>query len=531
MNPSPSGRQITFWTWAGVFAAVVILASVVCKLCLLHSRELWLDETFSAYICNLSFPKLIHTAAGDVHPVLYYLLLKLWIMATGDAEYQLRLFSVLIDLAAMIVMAFLGRRLLGGNFGALATALFALSPILVVYSLEVRGYMLLILVFVSLLLAHWRLVFDPKPARGLIVAEGWLAGTLFYTHYVAIFLLIGIFAHGALLVFRGKVPASRMAAVSAIALLLIVPGIPTLLSQHAGRTRLADDLKNSHSDPQALSFGAPELTPTKAKAAKDYATNFAVAAGFFPAKSPAVFVLCAIPLVLVLGAAAFLWLVRRDEVCLLCGILELALAAGLLVMGLITTRYMLPVVPLVAIAVARAVQYAVEVAHRRTAGLVAAGCIVAVYVAGFGRQVTVPHAQLWHPLIATLRQNYQPEDTVIFSASYAEVPFDYFATHENFHPRETGFPTPIFDWWNSQKFKGWGGPVITQPDLRRFVSALPHSQSRTLWLVLFETYYYDPKDELVSALGQIGDVTEIRVPGDSKAHSDSPPRLIRVQLR
>ena len=122
-----------------VFFCFALIVSSFFKLRALNSRELWLDETYSAYLANLHFSELIRHAAGVVHPPLFYLLLWVWIRIAGDAQSQLRLFSALVSICATLAMFVLARRILGAGFGAFAAALFAFSPMLFVYSMEVRA--------------------------------------------------------------------------------------------------------------------------------------------------------------------------------------------------------------------------------------------------------------------------------------------------------------------------------------------------------------------------------------------------------
>jgi hypothetical protein len=199
---------------------------------------------------------------------------------------------------------------------------------------------------------------------------------------------------------------------------------------------------------------------------------------------------------------------------------------------LYATRYLLPLVPLLVIALARGVQYVWEIIHWRAAAVILGSSILAIYTAAFFRQAIVPHPRPWEDLETAVEQQYRPGDTVIFDVLYAEVPFDYYARQRGFHPQETGFPLSIYSWWDSQWFKGWGGPVILQSDLDRFTANLSASNSRTLWLVLSETNYYDPHQALLARLRGIGQVTELQLPQEPRAGTaDESPRLIRVSLR
>jgi hypothetical protein len=154
-----------------------------------------------------------------------------------------------------------------------------------------------------------------------------------------------------------------------------------------------------------------------------------------------------------------------------------------------------------------------------------------LYVAGFLRQTFIHHGRPWQNLVSAVQQNSQSKDMVVFSALYAQVPFDYFARQAHFQVREVGFPLSIYDWWSKQKNQAWGGPVILRADLDDFTARLAASDSKTFWVVRYETYYYDPQDALLARLRQLGKVEEINLPPDPDATSDEESlRLFRVTI-
>ena len=510
---------------------LALLLSACFKIALLDSRELWLDETYSAFAANLHFPDLIRYTAGDVHPPLFYILLWAWVRIVGDAQTQLRLFSVVLSICSTLGVFFSAQRLLGTRFGAFAAALFALSPMLFVYSLEVRMYMLSTLVFICLLNVHW--VVAESEAKWPLVAYSALAALLFYVHYIAVFILIGFFADWAIASRFARKRIERVCAAGILTIVLVCPGIPVLLKQRAQKARqdLAREL--SYRDPNSLAFGVGKQNSTGTSGIKILVKDAAAMAGFYPATSPFLLLLCAAPLIVVLVGVGFLWLVKGDEICRLFGLVMLVVAVGVLALNLYGTRYLLPVVPLLVLALARVVQYWTATGRRQTTGLAIGTLILSLYGAGFFRQALMHHRRPWQNLVSVLQKNYQPGDKVIFDALYSQVPFDYFAGRLHFQPQENGFPLSIYEWWNEQAFKGWGGPVIMQSDLDRFVSRLSASGSKTLWLVLYETHYYDPHDALLARLRQLGLATEVHFLPErdtGASQDDQTMRLIRISL-
>ena len=517
-----------------VLFGVVLLVSACCKLLSLNSRELWLDETYSAFVANLPLAELPRHLAGEYNPPFFYILLWAWVHIVGDVQAHLRLFSVVLNICSMFGMYVLARRMLGARFGALAAVLFAFSPMLFVYSLEVRNYMLFILIFICLLVIHWMVAIERREEKWLILAYGILAALLFYTSYIAVFILLGLCVHGIIASGFDRGRLGKLCVTGILIIVFIAPGIPALLERNSMKTHLGQALALSHQNANSLSFGVSkqESAALAGTGIKGMAKSAAAASGLYPSSSPFLLLLCALPLVFALAGAVYLGVAKGDEACRLFGILLIAVGIGLVVLHLYATRYMLPVVPLLVIAIARAVQYGRERLQWRVFGLAVGVMIFCLYSAGFFRQVFFEHGRPWQNLVGAIQQNYRPGDEVIFDVLYSQVPFDYFAQQANFQPQETGFPISIYDWWNKQSNKAWGGPVITNTDLNDFVSGLSSSRPKRLWLVLYETYYYDPHEELLDRLHQLGQVTEVHLPPDrDKPDKQETLRLFRIALQ
>jgi len=307
----------------------------------------------------------------------------------------------------------------------------------------------------------------------------------------------------------------RLGAAGVLTILLVSPQIPVLLEQHAAKVRMDLALSRSHHDPGTLSFAVAGQGTIESEGPKSLAKSAAVLAGFYPARSLILLALCSIPLAAALMVTGYLGLVKGDEVCRLFALVVLAVGIGAVALHLFRTRYMLPLVPHLVLAVARAIQHGTAKPKLRVASLAVGTLILCQYAAGFSRQTPKGHGHPWQDLVSTLQQNYRSGEPVVFDALYSEVPFDYFARHKNFQPQETGFPLSVYDWWDQQEFEGWGGPVILRSDLDQYMIGLSASKPKSLWLVRYEACYYDPHDAFLERLRQLGQVTEIRLPPDS----------------
>lgn len=107
--------------------------------CTLH-QNLWFDETYSVALAKTSFPELIQYASADVHPLLYYLLLKLWSLVAGTSILSLRLFSVVGAQALAVLGITHIRRDFGARTGFWYSFIIYALPAVVRYAGEIRMY-------------------------------------------------------------------------------------------------------------------------------------------------------------------------------------------------------------------------------------------------------------------------------------------------------------------------------------------------------------------------------------------------------
>jgi hypothetical protein len=141
-----------------VIAGLIALTAVI-QFSRLGSAPLWLDEGYSHAISGMSWREIwIDVSAFDVHPKLYYFLLKIW-RIFGESEFALRSLSVVGALLTIPFIYYLGRIVSDPASrlpAAFAATLFALSPFHLDYALQARPYTWLTLsVAVGLFGAAW----------------------------------------------------------------------------------------------------------------------------------------------------------------------------------------------------------------------------------------------------------------------------------------------------------------------------------------------------------------------------------------
>lgn len=125
----------------GLLAHAALLAAGAVFLALpAFSPTTWFDESYSLALARQPLADLIGIAAADVHPPLYYVLLRAVYLLAGPGTVPLRLFSV----AGAVALAALGlthvRRDFGPRAGMLFTLAACLTPYLAYTAIQVRMY-------------------------------------------------------------------------------------------------------------------------------------------------------------------------------------------------------------------------------------------------------------------------------------------------------------------------------------------------------------------------------------------------------
>lgn len=170
-----------------ILAAILILGLFLRTYCL-TCESLWIDEGFSVNWAHLGPWGIIVSAAGDVHPPLYFLVLHSWITLLGDSEFSLRFLSVIFGFLAIFLIYKLGSLIFDKNTGILSSLLIALSILHVYYSQEARSYTMM--VFLVILSMYFLLRFFEGKNRKITI--GYLISSILmiYTHFYGLFIIL-----------------------------------------------------------------------------------------------------------------------------------------------------------------------------------------------------------------------------------------------------------------------------------------------------------------------------------------------------
>ncbi|AGP43381.1 hypothetical protein SOD10_39500 [Serratia plymuthica] len=155
----------------------------------LTGRYLWCDEASSVLTSRYDVSALLYHASFDVHPPLYYLLLRGWMLLFGDSILAVRSLSLLFGVITVALAIKLTRKVANERAALLAGSLMAMMPMAVRYSQEARMYALMGMLTIAATLALVMWLKAPANRRYLAVYA--LLMTLsFYTHYFTIFALM-----------------------------------------------------------------------------------------------------------------------------------------------------------------------------------------------------------------------------------------------------------------------------------------------------------------------------------------------------
>jgi len=208
----------------------VVLCVVYLALCTLNlNGAVWFDESYSAYLIRGDFGQIWSLTAVDVHPPLFYFLLKVWSLIFGTSDIALRFMSVFFGGVGIIFAFHLVKKWFGLKVATVGTTLLALSPMLIRYGQEMRMYTLVFAIIVAATYVLELALENPTRKRywilyAILVAVG------MWTHY---FTALAWLAQAIYLIFVRKQNIFKRPLITTylLAVALYLPWIPSLFSQ------------------------------------------------------------------------------------------------------------------------------------------------------------------------------------------------------------------------------------------------------------------------------------------------------------
>jgi 4-amino-4-deoxy-L-arabinose transferase-like glycosyltransferase len=213
---------------------MILILALALRMWGAASRPLWYDEAFAVLFAAKGPAAMIYGTltsgggvAADVHPLFYYTLLWLWEKLIGTGPLAVRGLSILFSLISVALAMGLVSRLFGQKAGVAAGAILAASPFMVHYGQEARMYAMLACLLLGASWLLWEAVCGGARIAWIGVAV--LAAAAMYTHVLAVFFLIVLFA--SVMWLGGRRQWLTAVAAGLLALLLYLPWLMQLPGQ------------------------------------------------------------------------------------------------------------------------------------------------------------------------------------------------------------------------------------------------------------------------------------------------------------
>ena len=193
-----SGIWDRLWTLLDKWQVPVLVLEIVGILLMIayisRNRAVDWDEAYSVMMISKgSLREMIETTAADIHPPLYYLLLRLAARIFGDQFFVLKMVSAFFTGCTM----FLGITAIRRHFGWRAAFLFhlgiGLGPQFIIYSVNIRMYSLALFFVTANAVIAYEILKEKKKYYWILFVCTGLGGA--YTHYFAVVPMVFIYAY------------------------------------------------------------------------------------------------------------------------------------------------------------------------------------------------------------------------------------------------------------------------------------------------------------------------------------------------
>lgn len=175
---------------------IIILGAIFISIGAFHSN-VWFDESYSVAIANHSILDIWNIGGNDVHPVFYYIMLKIISTIFGNNILVFRLFSIV----PVIILSILGithiRKDYGEKTGIIFSFLTLFLPIITVYASQIRMYTWVML-FVTITAIYANRLYKKNTSIKNFIIFGVFSLLSLYTHYYGLMAagIINLFLFG-----------------------------------------------------------------------------------------------------------------------------------------------------------------------------------------------------------------------------------------------------------------------------------------------------------------------------------------------
>ncbi len=178
-----------------IYLLIILVAGLFLRLYHNLDISLWHDEAFSALLIKYPWGEMFYRIGLDVHPPVYYVVLRLWSYAVGDSLLALRGFSVLFGLLTSLAgYAFVKTAFKSEKVAIVTALLIAINPFQIQYATEARMYTFgaFLVVLDAFILVKALQVSSRKKQAIYYFLFGLVSGLAILTHYYLLFTIAAL---------------------------------------------------------------------------------------------------------------------------------------------------------------------------------------------------------------------------------------------------------------------------------------------------------------------------------------------------
>jgi mannosyltransferase len=215
---------------------IVIYATIV--LSTTTQWSIWFDEAFSAYIVRFDLAAIAQYTAADVHPPMYYWILKGWTSLFGTTELGFRSLSLVCGAVAISFGFFIVKKLFNRRAAWISLLLLVISPMLIRYGQETRMYTMAAAIVMAAI--YTLIVAETSKKRLPWILYGVLLAIGMWTHYFVAVAWLSHWVWRGIVVWQQKYRGKKFfihfftkhwVIAHLVAVVLFIPWIPSMFAQ------------------------------------------------------------------------------------------------------------------------------------------------------------------------------------------------------------------------------------------------------------------------------------------------------------
>lgn len=213
-----------------VALSLIVGLAIVLRFVHLGRESYWYDEMIMVRLAQTNWGELTGELVSTGRPPLYVVLARAWAGVFGTSEAGARSFSAVLGILSVPLLYGVGEKLFSRPVGLIAALILTLSSFQVFYAQEFRYYSLVLLLALLCMLFFLR---GLESGRVLdFVLHGIFGALLFYTHILAVLLLVAPGLYFLLRWRRFKALQGKWVLSQAVAVLVALPWLlPELIKQ------------------------------------------------------------------------------------------------------------------------------------------------------------------------------------------------------------------------------------------------------------------------------------------------------------